>query len=144
MPATVTPLGPGTVTVGSSPLDFSCEVVGAKITHEYEEVSEQKTRLCGDVVAAQQERSDGFTADIENDLTAAGLYAYLQANDLTNQPFTFIPNTGVGAVTQAEWSGTVTVTLPGEVGADEFGQPIASSIEWTAVGALAFTAAADA
>lgn len=144
MAAVVTPLGPGTITVGTAPLDFSCEVVGAKITHEYEEISEAKTRLCGTAIPAQEERRDGFTAEIENDLTAAGLYAFLQTNDLTTQDFSFVPNTGVGAVTQASWDGQITAKLPADIGADEYGQPIASSVEWPAVGALTFTAAADA
>lgn len=144
MPATVTSLGPGTVTVGSSPLDFSCEVVGAKITHTYEEASAQTRRLCGDTVAAAESRTDGFTADVENDLTAAGLYKYLQDNDLTAQPFSFVPNSTVGSSVPAEWTGTVVVKLPSDIGADEFGAPIASSIQWTAVGPLAFTAAENA
>jgi hypothetical protein len=142
MPAKVVALGPGTVTIGSSPLDFSCEVVGASITHEYEETSEQRTRLCGDVVAASESRTDGFTASLENDLEAAGLYAYIQSNDLTDQPFEFVPNTTVGATTQAKWAGTVRVKLPSSIGADAFGEPIASEIEWTAIGKLNFTPAA--
>ena len=146
MPATVTALGPGVVTVGTSPLDFSCEVVGASITHEYEETNERRVRLCGDAVEASEERTDGFTANLENDLMAAGLYAFLQANDLTVQDFSFIPNSGVGATTPAEWTGQVVVRLPSSIGADEFGSPIASDIEWKASGApatFAFTPGSD-
>lgn len=135
MPATVTPLGDGTVTVGETPLDFSCEVVGAKITHEYEEITEERTRLCGTVIPAQEQRGDGFTADLENDLTAAGLYSYLQTNDLQAVPFNFVPNTASGA----SWDGTVVLKLPSDVGADEYGEPIVSSVEWQAVGTFTFT-----
>lgn len=134
MPATVTNLGPGTVTVGATPLDFSCEVIGAKITHEYEETTESRTRLCGDEVPASTTRSDGFTAELENDLSAAGLYAYLQGHDLDTVDFEFTPNTAAGA----SWTGTVVLRLPSEIGADEFGAPIASSIEWPAVGVFTF------
>jgi hypothetical protein len=133
--ATVVPLGPGTVTIGTAPLDFTCEVVGAAITHSYEETSEQRTRLCGDVVAAQETRTDGFTASVENDLSAAGLYDFLQNNDLTTQALSFTPNTADGA----KWDGQVTAKLPSSIGADEFGAPIASDIEWTAVGLLNWT-----
>jgi len=119
-------------------LDFSCEVLGAAITHTYEETTESRTRLCGDVLPAKQTRSDGFTASLENDLSAAGLYAFLQANDLGEVPFSFVPND----VNGAEWTGTVVLTLPGEIGADEFGAPIASEVEWAAVGTFTFEAAA--
>ena len=141
MPATVTLLGPGTLTIGEgTPSDFSCEVMGGKVTHEYEEISEKRTRLCGTVIPAQESRGDGFAFDLENDLSAAGLYAFLQTNDLTEQTVTYTPNTANGA----EWAGPCIMKLPAETGADEFGQPIASSVEWTAVGKLTFTAATAA
>ena len=134
MPATVTPLGPGLITIGSSPLDFSCEVVGASITHEYEETSERRVRLCGDAIEASEQRVDGFTCSVENDLLAGALYDYLQTNDLTVQPLEFTPNTGVGTTTPAKWAGSVVVRLPGSIGADEYGSPIASEVEWKAAG----------
>lgn len=135
MPATSTRLGPGTVTIGTGSLDFSCEVSGAKITHEYEETSEARTMLCGTNVPAGQARRDGFSAEIVNDLTAAGLYSYLVQNDLQKATLTFVPNTADGA----EWTGDVVLTLPDEIGADEYGAPIASSVAWAGVGTFAFT-----
>lgn len=136
MPATVTPLGPGLVTVGEAPLDFSCEVVGASITHEYEEENERRVRLCGSAVEASESRTDGFTATVENDLMAGALYDYLQGNDLQVVPFVFQPNTEAGA-TPAKWEGTVVARLPGSIGADEYGSPIASDMEWKAAGSPA-------
>lgn len=130
MSVTVTTLGPGTVEVGTAPLDFTCEVVGAKITHEYEEQTARRVRLCGQAIEATEKRVDGFAASVENDLSAAGLYAYTQANDMTVQPLKFTPNNASGA----KWEGQVVVKLPGEIGADEFGEPIVSDIEWTAAG----------
>lgn len=137
MPATVTNLGPGTLKLGDTPTDFSCEVVGAKITHEYEEVSESRTRLCGDVIAASESRSDGFQASIENDLSAQGMYKYLLDNDLKQVAFEFVPNTPGGAT----WDGTIVAKLPATIGADEYGAPIASDVEWNAVGTFTFTPA---
>lgn len=128
-------LGAGTVTVGTAPLDFSCEVIGAKVTHGYNEIQAGKFMLCGDSKPARTSRADGFSADLENDLSAAGLYAYLHTNDMTVASFEFVPNTVDGA----SWAGSVTLALPSEIGADEFGAPIASSIEWAAVGLLTFT-----
>lgn len=137
MPATVINLGPGTLTLGSTPVDFSCEMVGGQITHEYEEVSESRTRLCGDVIAASETRNDGFSGAVENDLTAAGMYKYLVDNDLQVVPFEFTPNNTAGA----KWAGNIVAKLPGSIGADEFGAPIASEVEWAAVGNLTFTPA---
>lgn len=135
MAAVVSPFGPGTITVGATPMDFSCEVMGGAVTHAYEETTAARTRLCGDAVPATQTRTDGLTFDLENDLTAAGLYAYLQANDMTVQPVEYAPNTALAA----SWSGDVTVRLPDTIGADEFGAPIVSSVEWAGVGPLVFT-----
>jgi len=132
------PFGPGTVTIGATPVDFSCEVLGGAVTHAYEDVGEARTMMCGTERPASKKRTDGLTFTLENDLTAAGLYAYLVTNDLTSQPFTYEPNTAKGAT----WAGTVQVTLPAEIGADEFGSPIVSSVEWSGVGAFTFTPAA--
>jgi hypothetical protein len=135
MAAKVTLLGEGTLTLGTTPTDFSGEVLGAKITHEYNEIGEARTMLDGSVRPASVQRADGFTASVENDLTAAGLYSYLEDNDQTEVAFEFVPNTASGAT----WSGTVQVRLPAEVGADEFGTPIVSDVELPGVGLFTFT-----
>lgn len=131
--------GPGTVTFGTAPgQSFECEVTGGKVTHAYEEV-EQRTRLCD--TAARNPRkvraSDGLSLDLVNDLTAAGLYAYIHANDLADVPVEFVPNTADGA----KWAGTVTLLLPAEIGAGEWGEELASTVELPAVGTLTFTPA---
>lgn len=131
--ATVVPLGPGTVTIGATPLAFDCEVTAASVTHEYD-TADSVTRLCGDVVPGESTRTDTFTASITNDLTAAGLYAYIHSVDMTVQPLIFTPNTAAAAT----WTGDVTVTLPDAVGADEFGAPMAGAIAWVAVDTLTF------
>lgn len=135
-----TPLGPGTLKVGleeTSLTDFSCEVLGGKVTHTYEEVGEQRTMLCGDVKSAAKIRTDGLNLSLENDLSAAGMYQFLLTNDLKDVFFDYIPHTA-GA---AGWKGKVQATLPGEIGADEYGSPIVSDVEWLGVGAFTFTAA---
>jgi len=137
MPAEFHLLGIGTLTLGTVPQDFSGEVLGAKVTHEYEDVGEDRTMLDGTVRPASTRRIDGFTASVENDLTSAGLYQYLSTNDGVKVAFEFTPNTADGA----SWAGEVVAALPGEVGADEFGSPIVSDVELKAVGLLDFTAA---
>lgn len=136
--STFTPFGPGTITIGAEPgTEFSGEVLGGRVTHEYEEIGEKRTMLSGDIRGATESRTDGLTFELENDLTAAGLYAYCQTNDGTEVPFTYTPNTAAGAA----WAGTIKVRLPGEVGADEFGAPIVSTVEWAGTGKFTFTPA---
>lgn len=137
-PVTV-PLGPGTLKLGptATAVDFSCEVAGGKVTHAYEEIGESRTMLCGSVKPASKNRTDGLAFDLENDLGAAGMYKFLHDNDLTEVEFEYVPNTAAGA----KWAGKIVATLPAEVGADEFGAPIASSVEWAGVGAFTFTPA---
>jgi len=133
-----TPLGPGTLTVkagtGTQATEFACEVLGASVTHDYEE-NDTRRMLCGTVRGGGGSRTDGFKADLENDLTASGLYKFIFDHDLQTAEVTFTPNTVDGA----HWVITgVTLQLPDEIGADEFGNPIASKIEWKG-GVAAFT-----
>jgi len=124
------PLGPGTVTVGTAPNDFTGEFLGISVKSTYEDVGENRIMLDGTARAASRVRRDSFRGKCENDLTASGLYQFLQTNDLTEQAITVVPNTASGA----EWSGTVQVSLPEEIGADEFGKPIISEVEWLGSG----------
>jgi hypothetical protein len=134
MSATVV-LGPGTLTLGTAPTDFSCEVMGGQITHEYNTVGEARTPLCGTEKPAAETRSDGAQFSIENDLSAAGLYKYLIDNDLRSVAFAYTPNTVHGA----KWAGTVVAKLPGSIGADSFGSPIVSEVVLPGVGTFTFT-----
>lgn len=133
--------GPGTVTVqvgSDTATDFSGEVLSATVKHEYEDVGETRTMLDGSKRGAGQTRSDGISLSIENDLTAAGLYQYLVTNDGADATVVYTPNTAAGA----SWTITgLKLRLPSDVGADEYGAPLASEVEWTG-GTAAFTAAA--
>lgn len=140
-----TPFGPGTVTVTfdealPDEVEFSCEVTGGAVTHEYD-VLETKKKLCGIAQPDNRTRRDGVKFDLENDLTAAGLYARLYAQGPNPKPagIAYVPNTANGS----SWDGTIVPLLPAEVGADEYGKPIASSVEWPAVGELNFTPGAE-
>ena len=138
--STYTELGPGTVTVQvgqGTATDFSGEVLSATVRHEYEDVGETRTMLNGDKRGASQTRSDGISLSVENDLTAAGLYQYLVTNDGAQATVVYTPNTTAGA----SWTVVdVTLRLPAEVGADEYGAPLASEVEWSG-GTATFTAA---
>jgi hypothetical protein len=132
-------LGPGDVTIqvgtGGTATSFACEFANARVLHEYEDVGDARTMLCGQKRAAGKARYDGFGGELENDLSAAGLYKFLMDNDLEPATVSFIPNTDDGA----QWviSG-LPLTLPEEIGADEFGAVIVSEVEWTG-GTATFT-----
>lgn len=130
-----TAFGPGTLTIGTGDDDFACEVIGGKVTHAYDELRPARRVLCGTEQPATQRRTDGLGFELVNDLTSSGLYSYLLAHDLAAVPFTFTPNTDDGA----SWAGTVVLTLPGEIGAAEYGEDLTSSVEWAGVGTFTHT-----
>lgn len=129
--------GPGTVLLGTPGTDFACEVLGGSVTHDYEDVGESRTMLCGEARAGSRRRVDGLAFEVENDLSAAGLYSYLLANDLQTVPFVYTPNTEAGA----KWEGNIQVSLPAAIGADAYGAPLVSSVTWAGVGTFTFTEA---
>jgi 3',5'-cyclic AMP phosphodiesterase CpdA len=138
--STRVPLGPGTVSVkvgAGTAKQFEAECKSAAITHEYEDVGEAVTFLDGHTHGGSRTRTDGFKASLDNDLSSAGLYKFLVDNDLAEAALEYTPNSTAGA----KWAGTVTLTLPSELGADEFGAVLASEVEWTGVGTFTFTPA---
>ena len=135
MPIQSVPFGPGTVTVLTVPVNIEAEVLGGKITHAYEDVGESHTHMDGSDHPASRKRSDGVSLAVENDLTDAGIYALLQEHDLEQVPIVYTPNTAAAA----SWAGTVQLSLPAEIGADEFGAYIVSAVEWVGVGKFTFT-----
>lgn len=140
MPAsTWEPLGPCTILIGTPGTEFSGEFKNVKLTHSYEEIGEARTMLDGTERPPTEKRTDGVTGDVENDLTAAGLYQYLYTNDLTQTDIVITQTTS-----GASWTGQIKLKLPADIGADEFGSPIVSAVEWTGVGTFAFTAAGGA
>lgn len=134
------PLGPATIeiTVGApgTPVDFAGEFLNVFVVHTYEDIGDSRTMLDGSVRGATRNRLDGVRGDTESDLSAAGLYKLLFDHD---------QETATVAVTQtasgASWTGQMVLSLPGEVGADEFGAPIVSSVEFLGAGKTTFTPA---
>jgi hypothetical protein len=134
------PLGPGTVSVkvgASTALSFAGDCRGAAITHSYSDGREAVTYMEGNKTAGERNRTDGFTAELDNSLDATSLYQFLQTNDLKEADLEYTPNSAAGA----KWVGKVVLTLPDAIGADEFGQLLSSSIAWDGVGTFTFTAA---
>ena len=125
------PLGPGTLTIGETgtPIDASCLVNNAKITIAKDQ-ADATTKLCGDQATSTPKYTFALTGNVDQDLaTATGLHALSWSAKGTQVPFTFTPNTDVGATA----TGTLTID-PLEFGGDEMGADMTSDFEWTCVG----------
>lgn len=115
---------------------FETEVTGGSVTHGYDEI-ERKATLADTAKPVPKKVAAGDTVKVNllNDLSATGYYAFAQTNELKEGTVVYTPNTAAGA----SWTGTVTVLLPEEVGADEWGAELESSVEFPVTGRLAFT-----
>lgn len=133
-----TKFGPGTVNftvAAGTPMEFSQEVKGGGITHEYQEVGEATTYLNGVTDPASMVRGDTLSLECDFDLGSAGFYAFLFTNDLVDATVEYTPS----SATAASWSGTVRLRLPDGVTADEFGAKFSGTVELQFVGSAAFT-----
>jgi hypothetical protein len=129
MPATVHKLGPGSLSIGTTPNDFSCQVTAARVEWEVDE-GDDVVVLCGDTVPGARTYSSKLTATILSDLgAAAGIVEFSWTNKGTQHAFEFVPNATAGKSV----TGTVIVD-PISVGGDESGQNMTSDFEFAIVG----------
>jgi hypothetical protein len=138
-----TRFGPGTLTFtidAGTPADFAAEVKGGGVTHSYENVGDPITYLDGTAEPVGATRIDGLTFEVDNDLTAAGLYQFLLTNDLVLADFVYTPNTASGA----SWAGIVQLRLPDGVQGESYGAKLTGSVELAGSGPFTFTAATAA
>ena len=132
MPATVTKLGPGTLTIGETgtAVNFTCQVTAARVEWAVDAEDAVQT-LCGDAVAGARTYSATLTATLFSDLgTTPGIVEFSWSNKGTEQSFTFLPSTTAGV---KQVTGTLIVD-PISVGGDEVGQNMTSDLEWAIVG----------
>ena len=130
--------GPGTLKIGETgtEIDASCLVNSLVISSEVEQ-GEDTTKLCGTVVPGSRSYTYSLSGnlDIDPDAGAAGLFALSQDAAGTEQAFEYTPNTADG--TKAV--GTVIID-PLDFGSDgEFGDTMASDLEWVLVGKPTYT-----
>jgi len=129
MPAIVHKLGPGTLTIGTVPTDFTCQVTAARVEWAVDE-GDDVVVLCGETVPGARTYSASLTATILSDLGAvAGIVEFSWTNKGTQQAFEFTPNASAGKSV----TGTVIVD-PISVGGDESGQNMTSDFEFACVG----------
>lgn len=132
--------GTVTITIGAgTPLEFSGEVLSFTVNHPYRDVGENRTMMNGDKRKGQKVQDpDSVTFTFEPDLTGAGLYEFVQSNNLAKADLSYKldPQTG-GPV----WEGEVELTLPETVDGTEYGVAVVGSCTWACTGSLAFTPA---
>jgi hypothetical protein len=132
-----TKFGPGTMTftvAAGPPVEFAQEVKGGGITHEYSEAGEATTYLDASSESAGATRGDKLAVTCDFDLGAAGLYAFLDTNDLLDAAVVYTPNTASGA----SWTGTVQLRMPDGATAENFGAKISGGLELPFIGKAVF------
>ena len=133
MPIVSDQLGPGTLTLGSGPLDVSLQVTSCKlVTSENVTRTEPVKVLGGEELPASESVSFSQTlgGSFLQDLSAAGVVQWSHDNAGTDQDFTFIPNTARGRMV----TGTLS-PVPLDFGGDEVeGAPMASDFTWRVTG----------
>lgn len=138
MPIKSHKLGPGTLTVGSGPLDITIQLTGAKVTpSENVESGERVKVLTGDVLEESGSVSFSYVLEgnILQDLQTGGVVDWSWENAGTEQAFTFTPNTAAGAAV----AGTL-YPVPLLIGGDEVDAgAMASDFSWRIKGTPTLT-----
>ncbi len=117
MPINSAQLGPGTLTLGTGPLDVSLQVTAVKITPtESVSTTEPIKVLGGEEIAGDEDVTLSWVLEgtYLQDLLDSGVVAWSWANASTPQPFAFTPNGAVGASFAGEC-----IPVPLTVGGDE-------------------------
>lgn len=131
MPAKVSKLGPGSLSIGAvgSPIDFSCQVQNAQVQWDKSK-DEDITVLCGDTVPGATTYTAQLTGTLFQDQQdAAGIVRYSWENKGATVPFTFVPN----EADAVQVTGEVTID-PITVGDDAAGANMDSDFTWDCVG----------
>ena len=123
-----TRFGPGTVTLGSAPLDISCQVLSGGIVNSHSE--SDPVQVLGDCeIPGQVTTVTNLELSILADPVEDGVTAWSWANHGTEQAFEYTPNIADGAT----FTGTVLITRL-DFRADERGGLLTSDAAWRCVG----------
>jgi len=129
MPLTDSRQGPGTLTFGTgTPVDFSAQSAAVKLTPSVDSTDGTPTLETPDP-APLSTVSWALNVDAIQDFdNATGFVNYLMDNALSEQAFTWTPNTAAGT----KYAGTVQI-VPIEIGGD-VGVQVVTSVELPLVG----------
>ena len=115
MPVTDARVGPGTLTFGSSPLDFSCQISSAALVPDNEEGDVTPT-LCEPKPIAKVTTTWTLDGSVVQDFTdPAGFQKYCFDNNNTQQSFAYAPNTDAGTPTFTGVCLITAIQIGGEV-----------------------------
>ena len=128
--------GPGTLVFGATgtEIDVSCQVNSLTIAATKDQ-GDSTTKLCGTTKSPAAVYTYAMSGNIDHDLTDPdGLWALSQVAPDTEVPFVFVPSTEAGT----EAAGTIIID-PMDFGYAEYGEIMASDIEWTLTGPPVYT-----
>ena len=124
------PLGPGTLTLGATPFDVSCQIENAALEWNKTSSSELWT-LCGGMIPALPLYSAHLTGRIVQDnMQGSGAAAYCYTNMGKSVAFVFTPNTADAA----KYTGTLIVDPLTFGSTDKYGAPQVADFDWDIVG----------
>jgi SAP domain len=129
----------GTLTLGTVPTDFSCQVTNIRINSAYSDDGDPLEVLCGDTIPAgrkldSRSLAGTFVQDWDNPTAGASLTKFLYANDLDVVDFEYVPNAEADTIT-----GSVRIEVPGETWGGDVNSRITSDFEWFIQGEPVFT-----
>jgi SAP domain len=141
MPIVESRVKDGTLTLGTVPTDFSCQVTNIRINSAYSDDGDPLETLCGDTIPAGRKKdSRSLAGTFVQDWSApeaSSLTKYLFAHDLETVDFEYVPNAAADTI-----SGQVRVEVPGETWGGDVNTRITSDFEWFMIGEPVFTAPA--
>lgn len=141
-----TRIGPGTLTVGAAPLAIQQQCKSATLvpSENVQADNADAVEVLSGEILAPDDTGETVTFDYElraslyQDLRESGIVAWSWENAGTEQPFTYVPNTGLGA----SFTGTLK-PVPIQVGGD-VGSKGEADVVWRIVGTPVPTWSADA
>ena len=139
MPIVESRVKEGTLTLGTVPTDFSCQVTNIRINSAYSDDGDALEVLCGDTIPAgrkldSRSLAGTFVQDWDNPTAAASLTKFLFANDLDIVAFEYVPNAEADTI-----SGSLRIEVPGETWGGDVNTRITSDFEWFIQGEPTFT-----
>lgn len=125
-----------TFTVGAEAASFACQATNVRISPKHDEDGDALETLCGDVIGAEETRTDSLLITAVQDFDdPEGFQSFSWDNDRTSVPFTWQPN-----ATSPTYTGTVKVRAL-EVGGD-VNKRLTVDAEWPCIGDVERTPAA--
>jgi hypothetical protein len=127
----------GTLTLGTTPEDFSCQVTNIRINSSYDDDGDAVETLCGDQIAPGRKVGGRSLAGtfIQDFTDPTGLVVYCWDHDLEVVAFEYVPNAEGPTIT-----GTLMIEVPAETYGGDVNTRITSDFEWGLQDKPTFTA----